>query len=76
MNNKYTRITSALDQIIRDRKVIAEEYGIPYSPPSVKTIIQGVDRWHYDGLYDSLFMDVAYVLEQYIEEDKIRWQDL
>ena len=73
---KYERICAALDSIIEDRRIIAEEYKLPYSPPSVKAVIRAADRYHMDGLYDQLFMDVAFILEKYIDEGKIRWEDL
>ena len=73
---KFQRIAEALDLIIEDRRIIAEKYKIPYTPPSVRSIILNMERNHTDGLYDQYFVDVAAVLLKYIEEGLIRWDGL
>ena len=73
---KFQKIADALDLIIEDRRIIAERYKIPYSPPSVRSIILNMERNHTDGLYDQYFVDVAAVLLKYIEEGLIRWDGL
>lgn len=73
---KFQKIAEALDQIIEDRRIIAEKYRIPYTPPSVRSIILNMERNHTDGLYDQYFVDVAAVLLKYIEEELIRWDGL